>query len=115
MMLVCVSSMGMGGMMTGEVSAEKPSPCHQEVSKKDMTSSPCETCKDALEVWEEEMVSASDTIQEKTVESILSVASVVEIFNFKLNLIGVYQTYYPPPQVLLKAVTPNTKTIVLLS
>ena len=58
----------------------------------------------------------SPSIETEDVVEIPSIDVIVENFTFELKPFeGVYQAYYPPPQALLKAVTPITKTIVLLS
>lgn len=115
-MLLCVSCMGFFGMMEN-VSAEIKSPCHQEVAQeKEKTKTACEMCETALEAWEENAVATSESTLSKVTEFSFAVDTMAETFAFELKpLEGVYQAYYPPPQVLLKAVTPNTKTIVLLS
>jgi len=114
-MLLCVSCMGLFGLIQDSFAEELP-PCHQEMVQEDKAQEPCEMCETALTAWEENAVAASESTLSKVTEFTLGVDSIVEIFAFELKpLEGVYEAYYPPPQVLLKAVTPNTKTIVLLS
>ena len=114
-MLLCVSCMGFFGMMQESMAAQ-PSPCHQEIVQEDEAKEPCEMCETALEAWEENAVASSDVQIIKVTELTFTVDSITKEFVLELKpLEGIYQAYYPPPQVLLKAVTPNTKTIVLLS
>lgn len=114
-MLVCVSAMGLFGLVPESIAAN-PSPCHQEVTQIDETQAPCETCETALEAWEENAVATAEAKIAKVKDTGFAVDSVIERFVLELESLAVlYQTYYPPPQVLLKSVTPNTKTIVLLS
>ena len=100
-----------------EIFANKDSnPCHQEIVQEDEAKDPCEMCETALEAWEENAVASSDVQIIKVTELTFTVDNITENFSLELKpLKGTYQAYYPPPQVLLKAVTPNTKTIVLLS
>jgi len=114
-MLLCVSGMGLFGAIQ-ESFAEKQSPCHQEVAQEGKTQAPCEMCKTALAAWEENAIEASAVELIKVPNFTFAIDILVESFIFELSpSVGVYKIYYPPPQVLLKAVTPNTKTIVLLS
>lgn len=114
-MLLCVSCVGLFGLMQDSFAADMP-PCHQEMVQEDEANEPCEMCETAMEAWEENAVAASETVLTKTSELEFAVGTILQNFEFELKPFeGVYQAYYPPPQVLLKAVTPNTKTIVLLS
>lgn len=114
-MLLCVSCMGLFGVIQDSFAADTP-PCHQEIVQEDKTQSPCEMCEIALEAWEENAIATSEAVLIKTSELEFVVDTIVQNFEFKLKPFeGIYQAYYPPPQVLLKAVTPITKTIVLLS
>ena len=107
--------MGLFGVIQDSFAADIP-PCHQEVVQEDEAKEPCEMCEMALEAWEENAVATSDIQTVKVTELTFVTDNVLENFVLELKpLEGVYQAYYPPPQVLLKAVTPNTKTIVLLS
>lgn len=113
-LLLCVIYMG-GLNLTGEAFAQLPPPCHQEVAQTEDTEAQCDMCKTALEAWEENAVATSKITLAEVTERALGADSVVENFALELKpLEGVYQTYYPPPQVLWKSVTPNTKTIVLV-
>jgi len=114
-MLLCVSCMGLFGIIQDSFASEL-APCHQEVVQEDKTEAPCDMCETALEAWEEEAVATAEVELTKITDFDFTVDSVIESFTFELKpLEGIYQAYYPPPQVLLKAVTPNTKTVVLLS
>jgi len=114
-MLLCVSCMGLFGVVQDSFAADMP-PCHQEVVQEDEAKEPCEMCEMALEAWEENAVANSDVQIVKVTELSFVTDIITENFVLELKpLEGIYQAYYPPPQVLLKAVTPNTKTIVLLS
>jgi|GEM_PF-5917594 len=114
-MLLCVSCMGLFGLIQDSFAEELP-PCHQEMVQEDKAQEPCEMCETALEAWEENAVATSEITFTTVTEFSYAIDSIVESFVFELKpLEGFYQAYYPPPQVLLKAVTPNTKTIVLLS
>lgn len=114
-LLLCASCMGVPGMVMVELDQEMP-PCHQEVAQEDKATEPCEMCEMALEAWEENAVANSDIQTVKVTELIFVTDIIAENFVLELKpLEGAYLAYYPPPQVLLKAVTPNTKTIVLLS
>ena len=114
-MLLCVSCVGFFGLMQDSFAEELP-PCHQEMAQEDQTQTPCEMCETALEAWEENAVAVTETVITNQTESEVAIDVIVENFTFELKPFeGVYQAYYPPPQALLKAVTPITKTIVLLS
>lgn len=114
-MLLCVSCMGLFGVVQDSFAADMP-PCHQEMTQENEAKEPCEMCETALEAWEENAVANSDIQTVKVTELSFVTDIIAENFALELKpLEGVYQAYYPPPQVLLKAVTPNTKTIVLLS
>jgi len=104
--------MGLFGSMQ-KVSAEK-SPCHQAMAQEKNTQKSCNMCIIALEAWEENAISNSKNIVIKVPEFTFVIDSILENFVSTVNpLEGFYYTYYPPPEVILKAVTPNTKTIVL--
>lgn len=106
--------MGFFGLVQNPVVAN-PSPCHQNVSQEE-TTEPCETCETALDAWEENVVAASEVELKNAPDGTFGVGSITKYFIFESKpLEDFYQAYYPPPRVLIKAVTPNTKTIVLLS
>lgn len=91
-------------------------PCHQEMTTEKETQPPCDMCETSLETWEEKAVIHSDLQNNPVVEFDSVIPKRIEDFSFQLKRIDtLYEAYYPPPMVLLKAVTPNTKTIVLLS
>lgn len=114
-MLLCVSGMGLFGIVPN-VLAEALPPCHQKMAQTASTQGACETCQTALTAWDTKAVATSKVTLTEVTERALDVDSLVETFALNLQpLAGIYEAYYPPPQVLLKAVTPNTKTIVLLS
>ena len=113
-MLLCVSCMGFMGMVQESMAAQ-PSPCHQEVAQEDEAKEPCEMCETALEAWEENAVTSVENVLVKVTDIQFATESLVQSFDVELKpLAGVYEAYYPPPDVVYKAVTPTTKTIVLL-
>lgn len=97
-----------------EVSAQELPPCHQAAAAEENTSG-CDMCQTALEAWEEKAVPVEEIITEIPEPQLFStLSSPTFIFVSKLPT-SLYLSYSPPPQAALKAVTPNTKTIVLLS
>lgn len=113
-MLLCLSFMGVFGLIQDSY-AKALSPCHQEVVQTGKAQEPCDMCETALKTWEEKAVTTAEVKSANTTELTFALASLTENFALELKpLEGIYQAYYPPPQVLLKAVTPNTKTVVLL-
>lgn len=115
-LLLCVSGMGLFGVIEDAFASEMRSPCHQEMAQDEATQVPCETCETAMEAWEENAVATQETTLTKVEPPLLATERLVENFVFVLKPFeGMYQAYYPPPLVALKAVTPITKTIVLRS
>ena len=114
-MLLCMSGMGLFGIIQ-EALASGPAPCHQEAAVDENDLAPCEMCKTALEAWEENAVTSSEDIFSQITNFEVSIEPTLQdLFILAKPSAGIYTTYYPPPQALLKAVTPNTKTTVILS
>ena len=113
-MLLCVSFMGVFGFIQ-ESFAQEVSPCHQEVVEEDTKGDECDMCEIALDTWEEDALEVVEIQVEDVLEVVFILPHVHDDFVVTTPLEGLYHAYYPPPEVLLKAVTPNTKTIVLLS
>ncbi len=113
-MLLCVSGLGIFGFIQASVAAS-PSPCHQEIENVAADPKPsCDVCETALESLEQRVVFNTEITElEKTALVVFS-DQILENFDRQKPLMGIYQAYYPPPQVGLKAVTPITKTIILL-
>ena len=116
LMLLCVSGFGLFGTIQESKASYIENPCHKEFAQKEEKKDLCDVCDIALDAWEEDGVDNSEVKLIEVSEFTLLSSDIVENFISKSKpLEGIYHTYYPPPQVLLKAVTPNTKTIVILS
>lgn len=95
---------------------EKAPPCHQEVQASDVEEKPCDMCETATNTLDQNAIAVSEvTIKEITEISSDIIQKNPEFFINIPPLEGFYHSYSPPPQALLKAVTPNTKTVVILS
>ena len=115
MTLLCVSGLSMM-VMPEIISAAPMSPCHEMVQTSKESQEPCEMCETALTAWETNAVSTAEIELTQGTDFESAGEVMVQTFVFELKPFqGIYQAYYPPPQVLLKAVTPITKTIVLRS
>ena len=113
-MLLCVSCMGFFGVIQESFAQEIP-PCHQAVAQEDKAKEPCEMCETALEAWEKNAVTNIESLLIKVTDIQFTTENLIQSFDIELKpLAGVYEFYYPPPDVIYKAVTPKTKTIVLL-
>ena len=113
-MLLCVSCMGLFGVVE-DVFAASGSPCHQEIMQNESAGGPCEICQTALEAWDKNAIFVSDGTLVKISDFLPSGDLIAQNFEFSLKpLSGVYERYYPPPEVIFKSVTPNTNTIVLI-
>lgn len=115
-MLLCMSCMSFFGMTQDSFAQQTNHPCHQEIAQESKKHPLCYMCETTLENGEEGALVISNEILTKVTEFDLPADTAIKRIVFKLKpLEGVYQAYYPPPIVLLKAVTPNTENIVSLS
>ncbi len=115
-MLLCISFMGfMSGMSTSMASMQK-APCAQQVSFNDIKkSTSCNICDMAISVWNKATIIPEMTGYFNNLEISIIPNENSEIIALNTEPINrLYTVYYPPPQALWKAVTPNTKTIVLV-
>lgn len=115
LMLLCVSGMGIFSVIDS-VTASVNMPCHVQVestNKKNIE--PCQMCETALDSLDMDGVFALEVSDSNYLENFLADDSAAEPIKTKINLsLDNYQVYYPPPDVLVKSVTPITKTIVLI-
>lgn len=113
-LLLCVSCMGFLG--TSKTAVAMPMlPCHQAMEKQSNRTEPCEMCGIVLANWSEQAVATMDIKSAPTKDLTAVITHFEPDSAMVLELLPRnYQAYYPPPQVLLKAVTPTTKTIVLI-
>jgi hypothetical protein len=91
-------------------------PCHVQVpTAKTKNIEPCQICQTALDSLDMDGVFASEVSDSNYLENFLAGDSAVESIKTKITvLLANYHSYYPPPVVLLKSVTPITSTIVLV-
>lgn len=118
LMLLCISFMGV--VMSMPVSAQEniDSPCHvqNEIkadSKKITDTSPCSMCETALESLDVEGVFSFQSLEDAEQKISLPLVAIPDLM-IPLKIFLRYDTYYPPPIVVWKSVTPLTKTIVLV-
>jgi len=114
-MLLCMSCMGLLSAFNDSF-AERPSPCHEVIIDEEVAGDPCEMCVTALDVWEENaVITLDDSLivdsDEDLLEEVVPFVFVID----RRALFVLKQEYDPPREVLRKAVTPNTRTIVVLS
>lgn len=113
-LLLCVSCMGFMGVVQDTFADEGRMPCHQEVVEDTSHPGECDMCEVALDVWTQDTVLSADVSFDAPVV-VIDFFVWNEVVIDRSSVFENYQAYNPPPAVLVKSVTPLTKTIVLLS
>jgi hypothetical protein len=112
-MLLCIGGMGVFSTINNAQAAAK-SPCHQQVeAPESKNSAPCKMCETALDSLDNDGVFVAENSDQNN-QPVLQKPVITNIFEEKtLEVVINYQTYNPPPDALIKSVTPITKTIIL--
>lgn len=107
----------MGGVnLNQEVSAKEISPCHMamETQENTETKTPCSVCENTLHAWEKDTVFSPEKAFEIKTKS-PCINTDLNIFSWDFEVPEKYVfAYSPPPEALAKAITPITKTVVLI-
>jgi hypothetical protein len=114
-LLFCVS--GIGALSLVQTTLAAPlAPCHQEMVQENQTKAPCDVCDTAMTAWEQDAISTAEVLLAPPTGQEVTLVKNLPSVTFEIkSFVGIYTAYNPPPRVLLNAVTPITKTIVLLS